>query len=223
MISDWKELFDAVKAEPYSSSLHAFLNEEYSNYTVYPPRNLVFNAFRLTSPKDLKVVIMGQDPYHNPGQAMGLSFSVPKGTPLPPSLVNIYKEIEDDLGIQMDYSNGDLTCWAKQGVLLLNAYLTVREGGTLTHRRAEYDEFIQDVMSYLDQLDQPIVFLLWGSFAKQYIPCVKNTKHLVLTASHPSPLSANHGGWFGRHLFSQTNAYLSQNGVGPIDWGNRGS
>ncbi|MCF0112483.1 MAG: uracil-DNA glycosylase, partial [Bacilli bacterium] len=126
MIKDWSPLFAAVKSAPYSQALHAFLDEEYKNHAVYPPRDLVFNAFDLTSPNDLKVVIIGQDPYHEEGQAMGLSFSVPHGIPLPPSLQNIYKEIGLDLGIAMDFSNGDLTPWAKQGVLLLNAYLTVR-------------------------------------------------------------------------------------------------
>ena len=126
MIANWKPLFDQVKSEPYSATLHSFLDHEYASKTIYPPRDLVYNAFKLTDPKDLKVVIIGQDPYHEPGQAMGLSFSVPKGTPLPPSLQNIYKELEGDLGIKMDFQNGDLTPWAKQGVLLLNAYLTVR-------------------------------------------------------------------------------------------------
>jgi uracil-DNA glycosylase len=135
MIANWKPLFDQVKSEPYSATLHSFLDHEYASQTIYPPRDLVYNAFKLTDPKDLKVVIIGQDPYHEPGQAMGLSFSVPKGTPLPPSLQNIYKELENDLGIQMDFQNGDLTPWAKQGVLLLNAYLTVRAHSPLSHKR----------------------------------------------------------------------------------------
>ena len=218
MVNDWKPLFDAVKGEEYSKKLHAFLDEEYRNYTIYPPRDLVYNAFNLTSPKDLKVVIIGQDPYHNPGQAMGLSFSVPKGMPLPPSLINIYKEIEGDMGVKMDFNNGDLTQWAKQGVLLLNAYLTVRENQPLSHRNEEYDSFIADTMRYIDTLDQPIVFLLWGSFAKKFTAFVKNPKHKVLSAVHPSPLSANRGGWFDKHNFSQCNAFLVRMGVSPIDW-----
>ncbi len=221
MISDWKDLFDKVRAEPYSKTLHAFLEEEYACHVVYPPRDLVFNAFNLTSPKDLKVVIIGQDPYHNPGQAMGLSFSVPKGTPLPPSLINIYKEIESDIGCRMDYSNGDLTPWARQGVLLLNAYLTVRENSPLSHARKEYDSFIADTMNYLDTLDQPVVFLLWGGFAKKFATFIKNKKHFILTSVHPSPLSANRGGWFGKRLFSQTNNLLTSHGSSPIDWSNQ--
>lgn len=221
MISDWKTFFDKVHAEPYSKTLHDFLREEYASHVVYPPHDLVFNAFNLTSPKDIKAVIIGQDPYHNPGQAMGLSFSVPEGVPLPPSLINIYKEIENDLGCKMDFNNGDLTCWAKQGVLLLNAYLTVRENVPLSHARKEYDSFIADTMNYLDTLDQPIVFLLWGGFAKKFIPFVKNKNHFVLTSVHPSPLSANRGGWFGKHQFSKANEILISHGASPIDWSNQ--
>lgn len=220
MISDWKSFFDSVSGQSYSKTLHSFLKEEYATQTIYPPRDLVFNAFALTSPNDIKAVIIGQDPYHNPGQAMGLSFSVPKGVPLPPSLINIYKEIEDDLGVPMDFQNGDLTCWAKQGVLLLNAYLTVRENRPLSHKREEYDSFIADTMRYLDTLNQPIVFLLWGGFAKKFIPFVKNPNHFVLTSVHPSPLSANRGGWFGKHQFSKTNEILVGRGSAPIHWGN---
>lgn len=221
MISDWKTFFNKVQAEPYSKTLHDFLKDEYASCVVYPPRDLVLNAFNLTSPEDIRAVIIGQDPYHNPGQAMGLSFSVPKGTPVPPSLINIYKEIENDLGCKMDFSNGDLTCWVKQGVLLLNAYLTVRENAPLSHARKEYDCFIADAMRYLDTLDQPIVFLLWGGFAKKFIPFVKNKNHFVLTSVHPSPLSANRGGWFGKHQFSKANEILASHGATPIDWSNQ--
>lgn len=218
MISDWKDLFDAVKEKEYSRALHAFLGAEYQNHTIYPPRDMVFQAFKLTKPSELKAVIIGQDPYHNPGQAMGLSFSVPRGVELPPSLVNVYKEIEDDLKIKMNYRNGDLTPWAAQGVLLLNAYLTVRAGVALSHKRPEYDEFIAEVMGYLDGLDQPLVFMLWGAFAKKFIPFIKNKKHLILTASHPSPMAAQQGGWFGNKNFSQCNDFLVRCGVKPIDW-----
>ena len=220
MFSDWRDFFSAVKEKDYSKRLHAFLDEQYQHEVVYPPRDMVFQAFKLTKPSDLKVVIIGQDPYHNPAQAMGLSFSVPKGLELPPSLVNIYKEIESDLRIQMDYQSGDLTSWAKQGVLLLNAYLTVIAGKPLSHAIEEYRLFIEDVMKYLNTLDQPIVFMLWGSFAKRYAPYVTNPKHLVLEAAHPSPLAANRGGWFHKHLFSQCNEYLSSHGVQEIDWYN---
>lgn len=218
MLSDWKDLFDSVKEKEYSKTLHAFLSDEYQHYTVYPPRDMVFQAFKLTKPQDLKVVIIGQDPYHNPGQAMGMSFSVPRGIDPPPSLINVYKEIQTDLLIKMNFDNGDLTPWAQQGVLLLNAYLTVRSGQALSHVRPEYDNFIYDVMAYLDRLDQPLVFMLWGRFAKQYLSDIHNPKHIALTASHPSPMAANYGGWFGMHLFSQCNAFLSDHGVNPIDW-----
>lgn len=221
MISDWKEFFDAVSQKEYSKSLHKFLDEEYSSHVVYPPRQLMYNAFSLTSPSSLKVVIIGQDPYHNPEEAMGLSFSVPKGIALPPSLMNIYKEIQNDLGVPMDFSNGDLSHWGRQGVLLLNAYLTVREHQPLSHKREEYDRFAIDVMNYLDTLDQPIVFMLWGGFAKKYIPYVKNKNHFVLTSVHPSPLSANRGGWFNKHQFSACNELLSSHGVDPVSWGNK--
>ena len=218
MIKDWKALFDRVKETEYSASLERFLDAEYKSQVIYPPRDMMFQAFRFTDPKTLKAVIIGQDPYHNPGEAMGMSFSVPRGIEPPPSLVNIYKEINSDLGLAMNMENGDLTPWAQQGVLLLNAYLTVRAGIALSHRRPEYDSFMDDVMAYIDTLDQPIVFLMWGGFARQYVAQVTNPKHLVLQAVHPSPLSANRGGWFGNHLFSKCNRYLTENGVLAIDW-----
>ncbi len=217
----WSSFFASIKSKPYSLSLHHFLDEEYAKYTVYPPRQLMFSAFAKTDPKSLKAIIIGQDPYHEPGQAMGMSFSVPKGCPLPPSLLNIYKEIENDLGVKMNYQNGDLSYLAEQGVLLLNAYLTVRKGEPLSHRREEYDSFVDDVLSYLDTIDTPMVFLLWGGFAKRYQSKINNPHHLILTSVHPSPLSANRGGWFGKHLFSQTNAFLEKNGRNPIDWCNK--
>lgn len=218
MLKDWKTLFDEISNKDYAKSLHAFLDEEYASSTIYPPRDMVFQAFKLTKPSDLKVVIIGQDPYHGPAQAMGLSFSVPRGIPLPPSLVNIYKEIERDIGVTMNFSNGDLTPWAKQGVLLLNAYLTVRADEPLSHKRKEYDSFIADTMAYLDKLEQPIVFMLWGGFAKKYETMIHRYNHLILEASHPSPLSANRGGWFNKHLFSTCNQYLEQEGAESIDW-----
>ena len=188
MIQDWKELFEKIHSEEYAKSLKRFLDAEYQQNVIYPPRDMVFQAFKLTSPKDLKVVIIGQDPYHNPGQAMGMSFSVPRGMPLPPSLINIYKVIEKHLHVP------------------------------LSHKRPEYDRFISDVLNYIESLDQPIVYMLWGGFAKKYESKVKNPKHLVLKAAHPSPLSANQGGWFGKHLFSQCNQYLSENELKEIDW-----
>lgn len=218
MIKDWAPLFDEVKKKDYSKSLHEFLEKEYSENVVYPPRDMVYNAFALASPQNVKVVIIGQDPYYNSGQAMGLSFSVPLGMPLPPSLQNIYREIEDDLHITMNKRKGDLTPWANQGVLLLNAYLTVRGGEPLSHRRDEYDHFFIDVMKYLDSLQQPIVFMLWGTFAKKMIPLIQSRNRLILLSSHPSPMAANRGGWFKNHHFSKANDYLLEHGVEPIDW-----
>ncbi len=218
MVADWDAFFLNVEKKEYVRKLRAFLDEEYQKYTIYPPREKLLEAFRLTSPSSLKAVIIGQDPYHNPGQAMGLSFSVPSNTPLPPSLKNVYKEIESDLGVKMNFQNGDLTPWALEGVLLLNAYLSVRASSPLSHRIPEYDEFMSDVLDYLDTLNQPLVFLLWGNFAKRYAKKVHNAQHLILEASHPSPLALSHGGWFGMGLFSKANEFLSSNGVSPIDW-----
>ncbi|MCQ2772673.1 MAG: uracil-DNA glycosylase [Bacilli bacterium] len=218
MLKDWNELFSKAKLKEYSKTLHAFLDEEYQNKTIYPPRDMVYQAFKFTDPKQLKVIVIGQDPYHNPGQAMGLSFSVPRGFDLPPSLVNIYKEIQKDENVVMNFDNGDLTPWAEQGVLLLNAYLTVVANTPLSHKRQEYELFMKDVLEYVETLDQPIVYMLWGGFAKKYAKFVKNPKHLVLMANHPSPLSANRGGWFGEHLFTRCDRFLEENGVEAIDW-----
>lgn len=218
-MSGWDKFFKEISAKDYAKKLKIFLDEEYAKHIVYPPRELVFNAFNLTPPERIKVVIIGQDPYHEPNQAMGLSFSVPSTTRIPPSLINIYKEIESDLNIKMRH-DGDLTYLAKQGVLLLNAYLTVRHSEALSHRLSEYEQFIDDVLYYINNLPQPIVYLLWGGFAKKYARKINNPRHLVLTCVHPSPLSANRGGWFGNRHFSQTNIFLQSNGSQPIDWHN---
>jgi uracil-DNA glycosylase len=220
MISSWADFFDSVRDKDYSKRLKAFLDEEYATHQCFPPRPLMFNAFALTDPHTLKAVIIGQDPYHNDGQAMGLSFSVHKGIDLPPSLRNIYREIETDLGVTMDYESGDLTPWAKQGVLLYNARLSVRAHVPLSHSIPEYDEFTADLMRYLDTLPQTIVFLLWGGFARKFKEFVANPKHFVIESSHPSPMSANRGGWFGQRPFSRCNRLLQENGIEPIDWKN---
>jgi len=218
-MKSWKPFFDEIAKKDYSKSLHEFLNYEYSHQAIYPPRQLMFNAFELTEVENIKVVIIGQDPYHQPGQAMGLSFSVPSGIKLPPSLVNIFKEIESDLGIKMR-NDGDLTYLARQGVLLINAYLSVREGQPLSHHREEYDLFMVDLMKYLDNLNQPIVFMMWGNFAQKFAKYVANPEHIILKSVHPSPLGANHGGWFGLKQFSRCNDYLVSKGMKPIDWKN---
>lgn len=215
----WESFFKTVIDKEYSKRLKSFLDVEYAEHVVYPPRHLIFNAFNLTSPENLKVVIIGQDPYHEPGQAMGLSFSVPSTTMLPPSLINIFKEIESDLNVKMN-RNGDLTYLARQGVMLLNAYLTVRKGEALSHRLPEYESFMDDVLTYINTLNQPIVFLMWGGFAKKYVKKITNPLHYVLTSVHPSPLSANRGGWFGNRHFSKTNAFLEGKGLSPIVWKN---
>lgn len=215
----WKDFFNEVGKKDYSKSLHEFLNKEYATQVIYPPRKLMFRAFDLTPVDQIKVVIIGQDPYHQPHQAMGLSFSVPSDVKCPPSLVNIFKEIESDLRLKMR-QDGDLTYLAKQGVFLINAYLSVRHGEPLSHRREEYDLFMLDLIKFLDKLEQPIVFMLWGNFAQQYEKFLANHGHLVLKSVHPSPLGANHGGWFGLKQFSRCNEYLKAHNVKPIDWQN---
>ena len=166
------------------------------------------------------MVIVGQDPYHEPGQAMGLSFSVPKGVKVPPSLVNIYKEISEEYNCKMDFSSGDLTYLAKQGVLLLNSILSVRAHQALSHNNEEYRTFLSKVLELLDQQKQPIVFLLWGGPARKLKAYLHNPSHLILECIHPSPLAANHGGWFGNGHFKKTNEYLCKNGTKEIKWSN---
>ncbi len=218
-MKNWSAFFKEVEKKEYAKELKTFLDDEFSKYVIYPKRENMFKAFELTSPENIKVVIIGQDPYHEENQAMGLSFSVPRGQTLPPSLVNIYKEIQNDLGVQMK-NNGDLTYLAKQGVFLINAYLSVREHQPLSHKCSQYEQFMRDVTGYLNTLDQPIVFLLWGSFAQKYERYLNNPKHLIIKSVHPSPLSANRGGWFNTHQFSRTNKFLVDNNAMPIDWQN---
>ncbi len=215
---EWEDLFKEVKNKDYSKKLNSFLDEEYKNKVVYPPRNLMFNAFNLTPYENVKVVILGQDPYHEPNQAMGLAFSVPKGVDLPPSLQNIYKEIGNEYGVNILGKSGDLTYLAKQGVLLLNPTLSVVEHKPLSHKCVEYDNFFKDVMIFLDKNIKPVVFMLWGNNAKQYKKYITNSSHLILESVHPSPLSANRGGWFGNNHFKKANEFLKKNNVGEIDW-----
>ena len=216
----WNDFFKEIQNEDFCQSLNKFLNNEYAEYTCYPPRELLFNAFRLTPLNKVKVVIVGQDPYHEPGQAMGLSFSVPKGIRVPPSLVNIYKEIAQEYNCQMNYSSGDLTYLAKQGVLLLNSILSVRAHQPMSHNNEEYKKFLASVLEVLDHQKQPIVFLLWGGPARKLKGYLHNPSHLILECIHPSPLAANHGGWFGNNHFKLANKYLEDNGTAPIKWSN---
>ena len=219
--TSWNEFFKQIQGEEFCESLNKFLNKEYQDYVCYPPRELLFNAFRLTPLDKVRVVIVGQDPYHEPEQAMGLSFSVPQGVKVPPSLINIYKEIEQEYGIKMNMSSGDLTYLAKQGVLLLNSILSVRAHQALSHNIAEYREFLSRVLEVLDHQKQPIVFLLWGGPARKLKAYLHNPDHLILECIHPSPLAANHGGWFGNNHFKKANEYLINHHSAPIDWQNR--
>ena len=216
----WNDFFKEIQQEDFCETLNKFLNKEYAEFTCYPPRELLFNAFRLTPLNQVKVVIVGQDPYHEPGQAMGLSFSVPKGIRVPPSLVNIYKEIAQEYNCQMNYSSGDLTYLAKQGVLLLNSILSVRAHQPMSHNNEEYKKFLASVLEVLDHQKQPIVFLLWGGPARKLKGYLHNPSHLILECIHPSPLAANHGGWFGNNHFKKANEYLENNGALPIKWSN---
>ena len=218
MSSSWKDFFEKEKEKAYFRKLEEFLDNEYKNKVIYPPRDLVFNAFSLCPLDKIKVVIIGQDPYHEPEQAMGLSFSVPSTCKVPPSLKNIYKEIEDDCNEIFFNKDGDLTYLANQGVLLLNSILTVEQGKPLSHNIKEYDELYHNILKELDELDYPFVFMLWGGNAKKQSVYLKNPKHLVLYANHPSPLSANRGGFFGCKHFSKANQFLIQNGIEPIIW-----
>ncbi len=216
----WENFFAEEKQKEHMRRLHNFLALEYQRHIVYPPKSLLLNAFNKTQFDQIKVVIIGQDPYHEPNQAMGLSFSVPSGEPLPPSLINIYKEIENDLGVKMKL-DGDLTYLATQGVLLLNAILSVRQGEALSHQIPEYEILLKDVLEYIDQSDLPIVFILWGRYARNLKQYITNPHRLILEATHPSPLSANRGGFFGNHHFSRANMYLIKNNREPINWCNQ--
>lgn len=220
MINTWEELFEKIKEKDYAKKINTILNQEYATHTIFPPRSMMFNAFKYTPLKEVKVVIIGQDPYHEDHQAMGLSFSVPKGVALPPSLINIFKEIENNFGYKMNYSNGDLTYLAKQGVLLLNTILTVRKSIPLSHQKIGYDLFVQDILKAIDEQNQPIVFLLWGNYARGLKKYLHNPNHLILESTHPSPLSANRGGFFNQNHFLKTNNYLVSHELTPINWQN---
>lgn len=213
---DWKTALDPEFSKPYYARLFKFVTEEYQTKQIFPPSEDIFNAFHLTPLKEVKVVILGQDPYHNDGQAHGLCFSVKQDVEIPPSLVNIYKELHDDLGCYIP-NNGYLVKWAEQGVLLLNTVLTVRAHAAFSHRNMGWEEFTDAAIRVLDKEDRPMVFILWGKPAQMKKAMLHNDKHLILEAPHPSPLSAFRG-FFGSKPFSQTNAYLVSNGLAPIDW-----
>ena len=212
----WKDALAGEFGKPYFESLVRFMHKEKSEgKTIYPPGSQIFRAFDLTPVEDLKVVILGQDPYHGPGQAHGLSFSVSAGVPAPPSLKNIFKEIESDLGVRMS-GYPDLEKWARQGVLLLNAVLTVRAGAAASHSKIGWEEFTDAVIRYISDNCEGVVFLLWGNFARSKSALIDHSRHHVLEAAHPSPLAR--GAFFGCRHFSQTNEILSAQGKAPIDW-----
>ncbi len=215
---NWNELFEKIKLQEYAKTLKLFLDEEYKNKIIYPPRKEMFNAFKYCPIDKLKVVIIGQDPYHEPHQAMGLCFAVNHGVALPPSLKNIYKEIENEYHVDMSKQDGDLTYLAKQGVLLLNSILSVEKGKPLSHNIKEYELFFKDILSFINTLNKPIVFLLWGGYAKSLSKYLTNPNFLILKANHPSPLSANRGGWFNNNHFKLCNEYLIKNNLTPIKW-----
>lgn len=214
--NDWDEILKDEFKKEYYLNLREFLKKEYRTHTVYPNMFDIFNALKYTSFKDTKVVIIGQDPYHGPGQAHGLCFSVKKGVEPPPSLKNIYKELIDDVGIAPP-PHGELTAWAKQGVLMLNTVLTVRAGQPNSHKGKGWELFTDRVISELDKKDSPVVFLLWGRNAGNKAAVIKNPIHRKLAAPHPSPLSA-YSGFFGCKHFSETNEILKSVGKEPIDW-----
>lgn len=214
--NEWDALLADEIRKDYYLRLREFLKREYSQYRIYPPMNDIFNALRRTSYSDVKAVILGQDPYHGAGQAHGMCFSVKKGTPPPPSLQNIFKELKADLGIDPP-GHGELTGWADSGVLLLNTVLTVREGQANSHKGKGWEQFTDRVIQLLNRREQPMVFLLWGGNARAKAGLITNPAHLVLQCAHPSPLSA-YNGFFGCRHFSKTNEFLQSRGIEPINW-----
>ena len=214
--NDWDEIIGEEFKKDYYIRLREFLKEEYAKHTLYPDMYSIFNALKLTPYKDVRVVILGQDPYHEPNQAHGLCFSVQDGTPLPPSLKNIYKELEADLGIPPSKS-GDLTRWAKQGVLLLNTVLTVRRGEANSHKGKGWELLTDEIIRKLNDKTEPIVFILWGANARSKKSLITNPIHGIIESAHPSPLSAFNG-FFGSRPFSRTNKFLILNRIPPINW-----
>lgn len=212
----WKEVLQTEFDKPYFTSLTDFVRDEYRHATVFPPASLIFNAFNLCPFSDVKVVLIGQDPYHEPGQAHGLCFSVNDGVQFPPSLLNIFKELKSDLGVEIPQS-GNLTRWAQQGVLLLNATLTVREHQAGSHQNHGWEQFTDAVIRTLSEKKSGLVFILWGSYAQSKARLIDSGRHCILRSAHPSPLSA-YRGFFGNHHFSLTNDYLSRTGKSIIKW-----
>jgi uracil-DNA glycosylase len=215
--ADWQVVFNQYMQQQNIAPLNQFLKEQYHSFNCFPPKGQIFNAFNLCAFQNLKVVIIGQDPYHGKGQANGLAFSVNDGIAHPPSLINIFKELNSDLGIVYPKS-GDLSPWASQGVLLLNATLTVRTAEAASHQKQGWEIFTDKVIETISTNNNGIVFLLWGGYAQKKKKLIDAQRHLVLESGHPSPMSANRGYWFGNRHFSKCNAYLKSKGNTPIDW-----
>ena len=214
--NDWDEKLKIIwNSEGFKKFYHV-VEEEYSHHTVFPPKDHIFEALKLTCYQNTRVVIVGQDPYHGIGEAHGLSFSVQKGVSIPPSLQNIYKELYDDLGIPPAH-HGELTNWAKEGVLMLNAVLTVIKDTPASHRKLGWERLTDYIIRLLNEKEEPVVFILWGNFAKEKAKYITNPKHLILTSPHPSPFAARYG-FFGSKPFSKTNEFLKRNGLKEIDW-----
>lgn len=214
--NDWDDILKEEMEQPYFQELMSWLDEEYKEHTVYPPRDLLFQALRLTPYHEVKAVILGQDPYHGAGQAEGLSFSVQPGVKVPPSLRNIYIELKEDMGVPTP-SHGSLVSWGKHGVLLLNTALTVREGKPASHRGKGWERFTDTIIRLLNEREQPMVFLLWGNHAAEKEVLINTEHHLVIRSAHPSPFAARKG-FFGSRPFSRTNAFLQEHGQQPVDW-----
>ncbi|MFT6202808.1 MAG: uracil-DNA glycosylase [Spirosomataceae bacterium] len=214
---DWKKHLETEFNKPYFNQLIDFVKDEYKDHACYPPGKQIFNAFDKCSFENTRVVILGQDPYHNPGQAHGLCFSVNDGVPIPPSLINVFKELRDDIQKPIPTS-GNLEKWAEQGVLLLNSTLTVRAGKAGSHQKKGWEKFTDEVIRTINNKKDNVVFMLWGKYAQDKGKIINPERHFVLKSKHPSPLSANFGGWFGNKHFSQANNYLEAKGLEPIEW-----
>lgn len=214
--NSWDQILEEEYHKDYFKKIVLYINKTYKEKEIYPPKNYILRALYLTDYKDVKAVILGQDPYHGPGEANGLAFAVNKGIKLPPSLKNIYKELNNDLNIPISNS-GDLTCWAKEGVLLLNSVLTVEKDKPASHKNIGWENFTDAIIKKINEKDTPVVFILWGNFAKSKEKLITNPNHLVITSSHPSPFSCNYG-FFGSKPFSKTNKFLKEHNIKEIDF-----
>lgn len=214
--NSWDKVLDYEYHQEYFKNIVKFINKEYKERIIFPPKSRILRALNLTDYKDVKVVILGQDPYHGTGEANGLAFAVSEGIKLPPSLKNIYKELYDDLGIPLS-NVGNLECWAKEGVLLLNSVLTVEKDKPASHKNLGWEQFTDAIIKKINEKDSPVVFILWGNFARSKKSFITNPKHFIIESTHPSPFSANHG-FFGSRPFSKTNNYLKSVGEKEIDW-----